>query len=115
MYNYIHVHLHVSVPKGYASVMTFSGPTHLIHDVYIESIPGVERRWQYDLPLQQSVMEYNHPGMGTIVQPTWRVQCIHVHMYMVINMFMHGCIMNIISSCKAQNGSPQFEYVTLNG
>ena len=24
-------------------------------------------------------MEHHHPGVGTIVQPTWWVQCTHVH------------------------------------
>ena len=35
---------------------------------------------QYDLPLQQGVMEYNHhPGVGTIVQSH---DGYNVHMYM---------------------------------
>ena len=29
-------------------------------------------------------MEYHHPGVGTIVQPTWWVQCTHVHVGQVI-------------------------------
>ena len=28
--------------------------------------------------MQHGVMEYYHPGVGTIVQPTWWVQCAHV-------------------------------------
>ena len=34
-------------------------------------------------PLQQGAMEYNHTGMGTIVQTTWWVQCTHVHIHVV--------------------------------
>ena len=29
--------------------------------------------------MQQGVMEYHHPGVGTIVEPTGWVQCTHVH------------------------------------
>ena len=29
-------------------------------------------------------MEYNHPGVGTIVQSTWWVQCTHVHVVLQV-------------------------------
>ena len=30
-------------------------------------------------------MEYNHSGVGTIVQSTWWVQCTHVHVVMAMH------------------------------
>ena len=37
-------------------------------------------------------MEYHHPGVGTIVQPTWSwVQCTHVHVvYGYVNRKLNG-------------------------
>ena len=49
--------------------------------------------------MQQGVMEYHHPGVGTIAQSTWWVQCTHVHVvYGYVN--RKYCRMMGIAACE---------------
>ena len=66
-------------------IIIFSGPAHLILKCshQYQEWKGDVPHMQYDLPLQQSVMEYHHPGVGTIVQSTCLVQFIHIHVAIV--------------------------------